>query len=965
MIRQRNRRPTPRQAHRRRSAARRALGSLILAAGPALLGAAASAPLAAQGAPPLVTRWAGRVQPSRVLPAYPRPQLVRAGWQSLNGLWDYAITDSGAALPHAWDGRILVPFAVQSHLSGVARTVSETQRLWYRRTFRAPALARGGRLLLHFGAVDWEAQIFVNGRKVGEHRGGYDPFTCDVTDALRRGTQELVVRVWDPTDRGPQPRGKQVLSPGGIWYTAVTGIWQTVWLEPVPASYVSGLVITPDVDAGAVRVRVAAQGAARAPRAHVTVLDGGTHVAEGFVAADTEVVLPIAHPKLWSPSRPFLYGLRVQLAGGDAVTSYFGMRKIAVGPDAAGVNRLLLNGRPLFELGTLDQGWWPDGLYTAPTDSALRNDIETLRRLGFNLIRKHVKVEPERWYALCDRLGILVWQDMPSGDNDTPEAKEEFGVELGHVVDALRNHPSIVMWVPFNEGWGQHDTGRYVAWLKAYDPTRLVDDASGWTDRRVGDVMDMHDYPGPGMPALESGRAAVLGEFGGLGLPLPGHLWNQRTAWGYRSFTTTGSLWSAYRQLMLELRPLVAGGLAAAVYTQTTDVETEVNGLMTYDRAVVKLPPAAAALHDTLYQIGAAGVAGQGARVTRTPFGRTPSGDAVDLFTLTNAHGVEVRAITYGGIIVSLKVPDRSGALGDVVLGYDSLAGYLRASPYFGAIIGRYGNRIGHAQFTLDGTTYHLPANDGANSLHGGTRGFDKVVWNATGFRNRRGVGVTFRHTSPDGDQGYPGNLTVRVTYTLTDSNQLIVDYRATTDKATPVNLTQHSYFNLAGEGSGDILGHVLWINADRYTPVDSALIPIGRLAPVAGTPFDFTTPMAIGARIAQPDEQLVRGRGYDHNFVLNRSDTGLVHAARVVEPGSGRTLDVYTTEPGLQFYSGNFLDGTITGKSGHVYGHRTGLCLETQHFPDSPNEPDFPSTILRPGKEYRSETMFVFGVSP
>jgi aldose 1-epimerase len=351
--------------------------------------------------------------------------------------------------------------------------------------------------------------------------------------------------------------------------------------------------------------------------------------------------------------------------------------------------------------------------------------------------------------------------------------------------------------------------------------------------------------------------------------------------------------------------------------------------------------------------------------VTKAPFGTTPAGEHVDVFTITNAHGMEVRAMTYGGIIVSLKVPDRTGRAGDVVLGYDSLAGYLKTTPYFGAIIGRYGNRIGHAQFTLDGTTYHVPANNGVNSLHGGTVGFDKVVWDAEPFWGDSGVGVAFTYTSPDGDQGYPGKLEARVTYTLTDRNELVVDYHATTDKATPVNLTQHSYFNLAGDGSGDILGQVLAIDADRYTPVDSTLIPTGVIAPVAGTPFDFTAATAIGARIAQDDEQLRRGRGYDHNFVLTRNGPGLAHAARAYDPVSGRTLDVSTTEPGIQFYSGNFLDGTITGKAGHVYAHRNGFCLETQHFPDSPNQPGFPSTILRPGEEYRSRTVFRFGVSP
>lgn len=355
----------------------------------------------------------------------------------------------------------------------------------------------------------------------------------------------------------------------------------------------------------------------------------------------------------------------------------------------------------------------------------------------------------------------------------------------------------------------------------------------------------------------------------------------------------------------------------------------------------------------------------QGAHVNRAKFGALPGGEPVDAITLTNAHGVQVRAITYGGIITSLRVPDRAGTLGDVVLGYDSLSGYLKASPYFGAIIGRYGNRIANARFTLDGRTYHLPANDGRNSLHGGLAGFDKVVWDAQPFQNDSGVGVVLSHTSPAGDQGYPGTLAVRVTYTLTEKNELIVEYEATSDRPTPVNLTQHSYFNLGGVGAGsDILGHILWINADRYTPVDSTLIPTGSLAPVAGTPFDFRTPTAIGARIAESDEQLKRGRGYDHNFVLNRSATGLEHAARVTEPGSGRALDVYTTEPGLQFYSGNFLDGTTTGKAGRVYSHRFGFCLETQHYPDSPNQPGFPSTILRPGRTYRSTTVFVFGIA-
>ena len=352
--------------------------------------------------------------------------------------------------------------------------------------------------------------------------------------------------------------------------------------------------------------------------------------------------------------------------------------------------------------------------------------------------------------------------------------------------------------------------------------------------------------------------------------------------------------------------------------------------------------------------------------MTRAPFGRIPDGNSVDVFTLTNPGGMQVRAITYGAILQAIRVPDRAGQLSDVALGFDDLDGYLKSSPYFGAVVGRYANRIAKGRFTLDGKTYTLTVNNGPNTLHGGVTGFDKVVWEAEPFRHGDTVGVTLAYTSPDGDQGFPGTLRARVTYTLTPADELIVDYAATTDQATPVNLSQHTYFNLAGEGNGDILGQVLAINAARYTPVDATLIPTGELVALAGTPFDFRTPTAIGARIDKQDPQLQNGRGYDHNFVLDRSSPagGLIVAARVVEPTSGRTLQISTTEPGLQFYSGNFLDGTIRGKSGHVYPLRSGFCLETQHFPDSPNHANFPSTILRPGEEYRSRTVLAFGVS-
>ena len=349
-----------------------------------------------------------------------------------------------------------------------------------------------------------------------------------------------------------------------------------------------------------------------------------------------------------------------------------------------------------------------------------------------------------------------------------------------------------------------------------------------------------------------------------------------------------------------------------------------------------------------------------------SPFDTTPDGEAVSLVTLVNAHGMEVRAMSYGGIILSLKVPDRDGTLGDVALGYDHLAGYLAETPYFGAIIGRYGNRIGGARFDLDGESYVLAANNGPNHLHGGLAGFDKAIWDAEPFQSQEGVGVVFSRTSPDGEEGYPGNLSVAVTYTLTDGNELIFDYLATTDAATPVNLTQHTYFNLAGHGSGDVLGHRLTIHASRYTPVDGGLIPTGETAPVEGTPFDFRSPHLVGERIAADHPQITFGGGYDHNWVLDRegvAEGALAPAVRVEEPASGRIMEVFTTEPGLQFYSGNFLDGGITGKAGAVYRFRNGFCLETQHYPDSPNQPSFPSTILRPGEEYRSRTVYRFSV--
>lgn len=352
-----------------------------------------------------------------------------------------------------------------------------------------------------------------------------------------------------------------------------------------------------------------------------------------------------------------------------------------------------------------------------------------------------------------------------------------------------------------------------------------------------------------------------------------------------------------------------------------------------------------------------------GLTVTKTTTKSTYQGKPIEMVTLKNKNGIELTAMSYGGIITSLKVPDRAGQFADVVLGFDKPDTYWAdpTPPFFGAMIGRYGNRIAKGKFTLGGKTYTLATNNGPNHLHGGNKGFDKQLWTIATKESPEGSSAIFTRTSPDGEEGYPGTLQVRVTYTLTDKNELIIDYHATTDKATPVNLTQHTYWNLAGAGSGDILGEMLTINADRYTPVDDTLIPTGVLASVAGTPFDFRQPTAIGARIDQNNDQLKKGPGYDHNWVLNRKGTGLEFAARLTDPKSGRTLEISTTEPGLQFYSGNFLDGTYKGKGGHTYGKRSALCLETQHFPDSPNQPAFPSTILQPGKSYDSRTVFTF----
>lgn len=553
----------------------------------------------------LMTRWATEVGADSVHAEYPRPQMVREDWMNLNGLWEYSIAGKGESKPVSFDGQILVPFCVESALSGVTKAVGEGERLWYRRTFELPDKWAQRRILLHFGAVDWETTVWVNGREVGTHRGGYDAFGFDITKSLNdASSQEIVLSVLDPTDRGFQPRGKQVRKPGSIWYTAVTGIWQTVWLEPVGQAYIKSLKIVPDVDAEAVRVTAVCSDVEAGYSIEVEVKDERFTKAKAISKVGEEIVISVKTPKLWSPDSPFLYDLIVTLNDGegkkvDEVGSYFGMRKVSLGSDDKGITRIFLNNEALFMFGPLDQGWWPDGLYTAPTDEALRYDIEVTKQLGFNMARKHVKVEPARWYYWCDKLGLFVWQDIPSGDRyigkddvdieRSEESSNQFELELRHIIETFGNHPSIVMWVAFNEGWGQYDTERIVGLIKHYNPTQLVNSTSGWADRGVGDVHDVHSYPGPAAPANESGRAAVLGEFGGLGLPVKGHTWQDEKNWGYRSFETEEELTDGYLELLSKLQPLIDKGLSAAVYTQTSDVEIEVNGLMTYDRAIIKM----------------------------------------------------------------------------------------------------------------------------------------------------------------------------------------------------------------------------------------------------------------------------------------------------------------------------------------------------------------------------------------
>ncbi|MFV0266839.1 MAG: glycoside hydrolase family 2 protein, partial [Draconibacterium sp.] len=564
----------------------------------------------------MMTRWGKKVTPENAWKEYPRPQLKRSEWQNLNGLWEYAIVAKDAKQPESFQGNILVPFAVESALSGVGKQVLPDDKVWYRKKFQLSTDWKGKNIVLHFQAVDWESTVWLNGKLIGTHKGGSTAFSFDITKYLKKGEQKLIVSVWDPTDEGEQPRGKQVLNPRGIWYTPVTGIWQTVWLEPLNKASIQTLNPVSDIDKNQLVLDTKFSGLKGGEDFNVTVLKDEKVVNQKSFKTSDNVVLDIPSPKLWSPETPELYQLKVSLSKNgttlDEAESYFAMRKVSIVKDKDGFQRIQLNNKTIFQYGTLDQGWWPDGLLTPPSAEAMRYDMEVLKDMGFNMLRKHIKVEPWVYYYYADSLGLLLWQDMVSGfktadrnvqhvkwdaESDWSRPKESADqvlYEMKEEIDQLRFFPSIVTWVIFNEGWGQFDTKRVVDWSMEYDPTRIIDGVSGWIDRKCGHMYDVHQYPGPGMePAVQNpGRVMVLGEFGGLGLPLEGHLWNPGMRnWGYRTYTDTPTLIKEYAKLMYSLAPLRYKGLSAAVYTQTTDVEGEVNGLMTYDREVIKMDP--------------------------------------------------------------------------------------------------------------------------------------------------------------------------------------------------------------------------------------------------------------------------------------------------------------------------------------------------------------------------------------
>ena len=568
----------------------------------------------------LKSAWFDQVSQELPHAEYPRPQLLRENWINLNGIWNYRIQGKGEESPSSFDGEILVPFAIESSLSGVQKTVGPDSELWYKRSFEFKHKKKDGRVLLHFGAVDWEAEVWINNQQVGIHQGGFDAFSFDITDFLsKEGTQEIKLRVWDPSDKGPQPRGKQKINPSGIWYTPVTGIWQTVWMEVVPETHLKSIRSESIWEEDALIFYPELSGDKEGLLLEIGLYSGDEEIVLNRAEISGSRRIILENPRVWSPSDPFLYTVKARILEGnkviDEISSYAAYRDIRMGKDEEGFQRIFLNGEALFQYGPLDQGWWPDGLYTAPTDEALAFDIAKTKEMGFNMIRKHVKVEPARWYYHADKLGMLVWQDMPSGDmgnrwevrpgiiregvnrERTAESEAIFITEWTEIINQFKFFPSIVVWVPFNEAWGQFKTKEIVELTKDLDPSRLINSASGGnfvmegTDV-LGDILDLHNYPDPIMPdpgIFGKNKIMVLGEFGGLGLPLQGHTWQDTDNWGYQRFKTKDELKTRYSELISDLKKYIPLGLAAAIYTQTTDVEIETNGLMTYDRKLIKM----------------------------------------------------------------------------------------------------------------------------------------------------------------------------------------------------------------------------------------------------------------------------------------------------------------------------------------------------------------------------------------
>ncbi len=559
----------------------------------------------------MMTTWGEQIDPTHVWEVYPRPIMQRPDWKSLNGLWQYAILPRGEAQPQQWQGQILVPFCPESALSGVGRKVGDGYELWYERQFAIPTEWRNRNVLLNFDAVDWKCDIWVNDIKIGSHTGGFTAFSLDITAALRRGQNTLLVRVWDPTDLGTQPRGKQVVNPHSCWYTAVTGIWQSVWLEPVNPLHFCQIRTTPDLSSCNINIRANSTATDGQTITRVRIFDAGSMIAEGssIGSQDVDIRMP-RDTKLWTPDQPHCYDMEVSLLQNgqvvDQISSYVAMRQISRGRDGDGIERLLLNGEPLFQFGPLDQGWWPDGLLTPPSYEAMIYDLEQTKSWGFNMIRKHIKVEPATWYTWCDRNGIIVWQDMPSGDaewewqnhkyfdgvelNRTPESEYHYRKEWREIMDQLHSYPCICVWVPFNERWGQFKTVEITSWTQQHDPSRLVNSASGGNFFPCGDILDLHNYPEPRMYLFDGSRVNVLGEYGGIGYPISGHLWApERQNWGYVQYNSPTAVTDVYVDYAEQLYRLAQRGFSAAVYTQTTDVEIEVNGFMTYDRKLFKM----------------------------------------------------------------------------------------------------------------------------------------------------------------------------------------------------------------------------------------------------------------------------------------------------------------------------------------------------------------------------------------